>query len=100
MRNQSPNVIEVKDLKNFLGERWVHNGLNLTIRKGEIIAIIGGSGCGKTTLLRTMLMLLRPTAGTIKVFDIDITQCTSNQALEVQKRWGVLFQNSALFSSL
>jgi len=94
------SIIEVKGLKNFLGGHWVHNDLNLTIQKGEIIAIIGGSGCGKTTLLRSLLMLLRPTAGMIKVFDTEITQCTPAQALQVQKRWGVLFQNNALFSSL
>lgn len=99
-KKPAETVIEVKELKNFLGGRWVHNGLNLTIQRGEIVAIIGGSGCGKTTLLRTILMLLAPTAGSIKVFDTDVTRCTMAQALEVQKRWGVLFQNSALFSSL
>lgn len=93
-------IIQVHALKNFLGNRWVHNGLDLTIQKGEIIAIIGGSGCGKTTLLRAILMLLRPTAGSIQVFGTDITHCTPAQALDVQKRWGVLFQNGALFSSL
>lgn len=94
------NIIEVKGVKNLLGGRWVHNDLNLTIQRGEIIAIIGGSGCGKTTLLRSMLMLLRPTAGSIRIFDIDVTRCSVAQALQVQKRWGVLFQNNALFSSL
>jgi phospholipid/cholesterol/gamma-HCH transport system ATP-binding protein len=98
MKNQ--NLIEVGGLKNFLGGRWVHDGLNFTIRKGEIIAIIGGSGCGKTTLLRTLLMLLRPTAGEVKVFGVNITHCRPAQALQVQKRWGVLFQSNALFSSL
>ena len=97
---ETPKIIEVAGLKNFLGDRWVHKDLDLTIRKGEIIAIIGGSGCGKTTLLRSLLMLLKPTAGSIHMFDIDVTRATAAEALEVQKRMGVLFQNNALFSSL
>ncbi len=94
------DIISVQGLKNFLGSQWIHNDLNMNIRKGEIVAIIGGSGCGKTTLLRSILMLQRPTAGVITVFDTDVTHCTAAQALQVQKRWGVLFQNNALFSSL
>lgn len=94
------NVIEVSHLKNHLGDRWVHNGLNLTVKRGEIIAIIGSSGCGKTTLLRTILMLRKATSGNIKVFDTDIVKCTSAQAKAVRARWGVMFQSSALFSSL
>ena len=93
-------IIEVKELKNYLGNRWVHQGINFTVKKGEIIAIIGGSGCGKTTLLRTLLRLLKPTAGSAIVFGIDVARCTDAQGLEVQKRWGVMFQSSALFSSL
>lgn len=99
-KQSAETIIEIKDLKNFLGESWVHKDLNLQIYKGEIIAIIGGSGCGKTTLLRSMLMLLKPKSGSIKIFDTDITHCSSSQALQIQKRWGVLFQNGALFSSL
>lgn len=93
-------IIEVRELKNFLGNRWVHNGLNLEIYRGEIVAIIGGSGCGKTTLMRTILMLQRATSGTVKVFDIDVQQCNSEQAKKIRQRWGVMFQSSALFSSL
>ena len=56
--NASANaIVDVKELKNYLGGHWVHDDLNLTINKGEIIAIIGPSGCGKTTLLRSILML-------------------------------------------
>lgn len=94
------NVIEIKALKNRLGAHWVHDGLNLDVSKGEIIAVIGPSGCGKTTLMRSILMLLKPTSGTIKVFDTDVVRCTALQALAVQRRWGVMFQSSALFSSL
>lgn len=97
--NEAP-LIEVTGLKNYLGDRWVHDGLDLTVYRGEIVAIIGGSGCGKTTLLRTLLMLLRPTAGYVKVFGMGLAGITPREALSVQKRWGVLFQSGALFSSL
>lgn len=93
-------VIEVKELKNYLGNRWVHNGLSFSVFRHEIVAIIGGSGCGKTTLLRTLLMLLRPNAGLVKVFGQEISHISADKALSIQKRWGVLFQSGALFSSL
>lgn len=94
------DIIEINNLKNQFGDQVVHDGLNLTIKKGEIIAIIGPSGCGKTTLLRTILMLRKPTDGEIKVFGVDIAQCNEGEALEIQRRWGVMFQGGALFSSL
>lgn len=93
-------LVEICDLRNKLGEQWVHDGLNLTINCGEIVAIIGPSGCGKTTLLRSILMLRKPTAGTINVFGINVLECNQAEALSVQRRWGVVFQSSALFSSL
>lgn len=93
-------LIQISGLKNRLGKQWVHTGLNLTVHQREILAIVGGSGSGKTTLLRSLLMLLRPTAGSIKVFGTELTRCSHSEALAVQHRWGVLFQHSALFSSL
>lgn len=98
-KNSSP-IIEIHHLKNQFGDRIIHDDVNLSINQGEIVAIIGGSGCGKTTLLRTILMLRQPTNGTIKVFNTEVTKCSPKRALAVQKRWGVLFQNNALFSSL
>jgi phospholipid/cholesterol/gamma-HCH transport system ATP-binding protein len=94
------NVIEIEGLKNRLGGLWVHNGLDLTIKKGEILAIIGGSGSGKTTLLRCILMLLKPTAGTIRLFGKDISQLGDEETQSLRRRWGTLFQHSALFSSM
>jgi phospholipid/cholesterol/gamma-HCH transport system ATP-binding protein len=93
-------VIEINGLKNYLGGQWVHSDVNLTVKKGEILAIIGGSGSGKTTIFRSLLMLHRPTAGTLKIFDQDISQLTSKEANRLRRRWGVLFQHSALFSSM
>jgi phospholipid/cholesterol/gamma-HCH transport system ATP-binding protein len=60
-------VIQINGLKNNLGGQWVHSDVNLTVNKGEIFAIIGGSGSGKTTILRSILMLLKPTEGSINI---------------------------------
>ena len=91
-------VIEIKGLKNYLGGKWVHSGVNLTVNQGEILAIIGGSGSGKTTILRSILMLLKPTAGSIHVFGQDIANLDEQEANALRRRWGMLFQHSALFS--
>lgn len=96
---QTP-IIEIKGLKNYLGNQWVHSDVNLEVNPGEILAIIGGSGSGKTTILRSVLMLLKPTAGTIRVFGEDISKLSENQANAIRRRWGMLFQHSALFSSM
>lgn len=93
-------IIEITGLVNQLGGHKVHDGLDLTVNKQEILGIVGGSGSGKTTLLRSILMLLRPTAGSIKVFDTEVINCSEQTAREVRHRWGVLFQQNALFSSL
>lgn len=96
----SEPVIEIQGLQNFLGNQWVHKDVNLTVSKGEIIAIIGGSGSGKTTILRSLLMLMKPTAGTIKLFGQDISQLNPHEIQRMRQRWGMLFQHSALFSSM
>jgi len=93
-------IIEVKNLKTYLGDEWVHKDLNLSVQKGEILAIVGGSGSGKTTLLREMLSLTKPTAGSIRIFNHEITKASPKTLLAIQQRWGVLFQQNALFSSL
>lgn len=96
----SDPVIEITNMKNFLGGQWVHKDVNLRIKQGEIVAIIGGSGTGKTTILRCILMLLKATEGTVKVFGEDISQLDAHQAFMLRRRWGMLFQHSALFSSM
>ncbi len=93
-------LIEVIGLKNYLGGQWVHTDVNLTVYRGEILGIIGGSGSGKTTILRCILMLLQPTAGSIRVFNQDILSLDEDEANAVRRRWGMLFQHSALFSAL
>lgn len=93
-------VIEIKGLKNYLGDQWVHSDVNLTVTQGEILAIIGGSGSGKTTILRSILMLLKPTAGSIKIFGEDLAHLDETKANAIRRRWGMLFQQSALFSGM
>lgn len=93
-------IIEIKDLKIQLGSEWIHKGLNLSVKQGEILGIVGSSGSGKTTLLREILMLQPPTSGSIKVFNQELTTAEPKELLAVQRRWGVLFQQNALFSSL
>ena len=93
----STPIIEIKGLKNYLGGQWVHSDVNLTVNKGEILAIIGGSGSGKTTVLRSILMLLKPTAGSIHVFGQNIRDLDELAANAIRRRWGMLFQHCGLF---
>lgn len=94
------DLIVIENLKNKLGDLWVHRGLNLTIKKGEILGIIGNSGSGKTTLIRSMILLQKPIEGSIKINGINILNLEKNQLNKIRQKWGVLFQQGALFSSL
>ena len=93
-------IIEVEGLENILQDQVIHRDLHLRVREGEILAIIGGSGSGKTTLLRSLLMLLRPVSGAIRIFDQSITDLSLQEENRLKHRFGVLFQHSALFSSM
>ncbi len=93
-------IIEVKHLKTYIGDTWVHKDVNLSINTGEIMVIVGGSGTGKTVLLHEMLALRSPTAGSIRLFEYELTTANAKTLLAIQRRWGVLFQQNALFSSL
>ena len=94
------NIIEVKNLKTFFDDRVVHNGLNLNIKEGDIYGLLGPSGCGKTTLLREMVMLEKIQSGSIKIFGNELSNIKHEKAQELRRKWGVLFQAGALFSSL
>lgn len=98
MKNEP--IIEIKNLSTSFGTSTIFQNVNLSIYRGEIFGIVGGSGSGKTTLLRTMLGLLKPTQGTIKIFGQLLDQASPTQLLNIQRRWGVLFQQNALFSSI
>lgn len=97
---KNDDIIEIKNVKTYLGRDWVHKGINLTVKQGEVLAIVGGSGSGKTTLLRELLCLTKPTSGSIKIFGHELSTASPKTLLAIQKRWGVLFQQIALFSSL
>lgn len=94
------SIIEIKDLSTYLGGQWVNKNLSLNIKRGEVLGVVGGSGAGKTTLLREMLCLQKPNSGSIQIFDKELTTASPATLLALQKRWGVLFQQNALFSSL
>jgi phospholipid/cholesterol/gamma-HCH transport system ATP-binding protein len=94
------NVIEIRGLVNRFGDQVLHDGLDLDIRRGEVLGVVGGSGTGKSVLLRTIIGLNQPAAGDIRVLG-RLTRALDDEALRrLQTRWGVLFQNGALFSSL
>jgi len=93
-------VIRVRGLKTQFGRQVVHDGLDLEVRRGEVLGVVGGSGTGKSVLLRTIIGLNRPVAGTIEVFGQDMSRQSGDQRRAIERRWGVLFQDGALFSSL
>ena len=96
----SEPIIEVRGLVNRFGAQVVHDGLDMTVVDGEVFGIVGGSGSGKSVLLRTILGLHRPQGGTVKLYGRDITKLTENELREVKSRYGVTFQAGALFTSL
>ena len=93
-------VICVRDLKNCFGEQVVHEGLDLDVKRGEIIGVVGGSGTGKSVLMRSIIGLQTPVEGEIKVFGTSMIGKDETEARNIRRRWGVLFQAAALFSTL
>lgn len=95
-----PPVVEIRNLWTRFGRTVVHQDLNLDIYAGEILTIVGGSGTGKTVLLRQMLGLERPSEGSVKVFGEDISKADPEQLQRMRNHWGMLFQQGALYSAL
>lgn len=93
-------VIAVRDLITHYGKRMILNGVSLDIQQGEIMVIMGGSGSGKSTFLRYLLGLHKPTSGSIRIFGKDITSMSEQQMYELRKHMGVAFQGGALFGSM
>ena len=93
-------VISVREVVNRFGRQVVHDGVSFEVFPGEVFGIVGGSGSGKSVLLRTMLGLRRPTAGAVELEGRDITAMSDAELREVKRRYGVTFQHGALFSSL
>ena len=96
----SENVIEVRGLTTRFGEHVVHEGLDLDLRRGEILGVVGGSGTGKSVLLRTIVGLIRPAAGQVRVLGQDVQSLSGLAREALERRWGVMFQDGALFSAL
>lgn len=93
-------VIRVRGLTNSFGTQIVHQNLDLEVRRGEILGVVGGSGTGKSVLLRSIIGLQRPDAGEVEVFGEPTIDRDETEDKAVRGRWGVLFQNGALFSTL
>jgi phospholipid/cholesterol/gamma-HCH transport system ATP-binding protein len=90
-------VIRVRGLVTRFGSVTIHKDLDLDVRRGEVLGVVGGSGTGKSVLLRTIVGLVHPAAGRIEIFGEDVTR---RRPPDIEARWGVLFQDGALFSSL
>ncbi|MET0270048.1 MAG: ABC transporter ATP-binding protein [Sphingomonas sp.] len=99
-RRNDDAVIRVRSLRNAFGEQVVHEGLELDVRRGEILGVVGGSGTGKSVLMRSIIGLQSPAEGEIAVFDTPMIDREDTEATNVRRRWGVLFQGGALFSTL
>ena len=93
-------VIQVHGLRTAFGFDVVHDGLEFDVRRGEIMGLVGASGAGKSVLLRSIVGLIRPMAGTVEVLGEDVWQSGRDVWDRLRTRWGVLFQDGALFSSL
>src|SRR5918993_3519336 len=93
-------VIRVRDLEVGFGERLILDHLDLDVYRGEILGFVGGSGQGKSVLTRTIIGLLPRREGTIEVFGTDMLHASEEERAAIERRWGVLFQQGALFSSL
>jgi phospholipid/cholesterol/gamma-HCH transport system ATP-binding protein len=93
-------IIRVRDLRTQFGATVIHDRLDLDVRRGEVMGVVGGSGSGKSVLLRTIVGLNPARRGKVELFGRDMAQLSAAERHDVQGRWGVLFQGGALFSSL
>jgi phospholipid/cholesterol/gamma-HCH transport system ATP-binding protein len=98
-QNDEP-VIRVRSLRTRFGTTVIHDGVDLDVRRGEVMAVVGGSGAGKSVLLNTIIGLNRQVAGTVEIFGQDTGRMNEAARRRLSTRWGVLFQQGALFSSL
>ena len=98
--NGHDHVIRIEGLRNQFGDFVVHDNLDLKVRRGEILGVVGGSGTGKSVLMRSIIGLKQPAAGQVHVFDEDFYAANDAEKIAIERRWGVLFQGGALFSSM
>jgi phospholipid/cholesterol/gamma-HCH transport system ATP-binding protein len=95
-----PIAIRVRGIVNRFGDQVVHDGVDLDVRNGEILGVVGGSGTGKSVLMRSIIGLKAPNAGEVEIFGEPMVGLDEGASLAIRKRWGVLFQGGALFSTL
>lgn len=100
MAGETDHIIRVSDLTVGFGERLILDGLDLNVRKGEILGFVGPSGAGKSVLMRTIIGLMPKRSGRIEVMDVDLGAADADVRRGIERRWGILFQQGALFSSL
>ena len=100
MSSGADPVIEVEGLRTRFGAQLIHDGVDFRIRRGELVALIGGSGTGKTVLLREMIGLMRPSGGSVRLLGTDVWAATESQLRALRRRVGMMYQDGALFSSL
>ena len=98
-RPEDAPPILVRRLQSRFGDHLIHDGLDLTVKKGEVLGVVGGSGTGKTVLLNTIIGLRQPDGGEVRVFGMN-PHGTGSERAAIDRRWGVLFQQGALFSAL
>ena len=94
------SVLEVQDLVTRFGAERIHDGVSFSVRRGEMVALIGGSGTGKSVLLKEVIGLLRPAAGSIRLLGAELWRSSPDEMNALRRRFGMLFQDGALFSSL
>ena len=100
MATIADTVLQVEDIVTRFGRDTVHDGVGFAVQRGEVVALIGGSGTGKSVLLKEMIGLLRPTAGRVRLFGTDVWSAGDEALNALRRRFGMLFQDGALFSSL
>jgi len=100
LRDGEGPAIEVRGLVNAFGDHVVHDHLDLTVERGEVMGVVGGSGSGKSVLLNTIIGLRQPQAGLVRIFGQDLAHASRRRWDAINRSWGVLFQQGALFSNL
>lgn len=92
--------VQVKGLVSRFGPKVIHDGVDLTVRRGEVLGVVGGSGSGKSVLLNTIIGLKQPDGGVVKIFGANTAKAGPRKLSAIERRWGVLFQSGALFTNL
>lgn len=98
--DQEGPAVEVRGLRTAFGDHVVHEDLDLTVRRGEVMGVVGGSGTGKSVLLNTVIGLRQPQRGSIRVFGQELQTASRRRWTQIERAWGVMFQSGALFSNL